>query len=112
VKQRKGQAQLALWREMSRNKKWKGEGVSSHVLKSGRKRLESSMGNKTLIVGATVRKMPEQRMSTVKDSCSTKDFPLEVAMLLDVLARIEARRQARLHSEGKEEVYAASEISS
>jgi hypothetical protein len=57
------------------------------------------MRDKTRIVGGTVRKMPEQRMSKVTASCSAKEFPLEVAMLIDVLARIEARRQAKLRSE-------------
>lgn len=70
------------------------------------------MRDKTPTVGGTVRKISEQRMSKMTASCSAQDFPLEVAMLLDVFARIEARRQARLRSEGKEEVYAASEISS
>ena len=32
----------------------------------------------------------------------SEDFPLEVVMLLDVLSRIEARRQMRLHGVRKE----------
>lgn len=60
------------------------------------------MENNTSTVGAMVRNGHEQSISTASASCSSKDFPVEVAMLIDVLARIEARRQARLRSEGKE----------
>ncbi len=35
------------------------------------------------------------------DLRSMEDLPLEVITLLDVLSRIEIRRQARLRSEGK-----------
>jgi hypothetical protein len=47
---------------------------------------------------AKVRKKFQQAAASSKNAPATEPLPLEIAQLLDVFARIEIRRQARLRT--------------
>ena len=53
-----------------------------------------------------------KKNSLVENTIPVEALPIEVVQLLDVFARIEVRRQAKLRESRKVEVYASSEIAS
>ena len=53
-----------------------------------------------------------KKNSSVENTVSVEALPIEVVQLLDVFARIEVRRQAKLRALRKVEVHASSEIAS
>ena len=59
-----------------------------------------------------MRKPKKALHTAMHKSGQPEVFPLEVEHLLDVLARIEARRQLKLHSEERKSVNATPEIPS
>jgi hypothetical protein len=54
---------------------------------------------------------PKRSRAVLRKSSQPEVFPPEIENLLDVLARIEARRQARLRALERKLVHATSEIS-
>ena len=59
------------------------------------------MGSKNTAVSVPLQSSTKKREFTVVSSHGEGNFPLEVLMLLDVLSRIEARRQVRLRAMGR-----------
>jgi hypothetical protein len=59
-----------------------------------------------------MRKLKKPLRITTSKSSQREVFPLEIEHLLDVLARIEARRQLKLRAEERKSVNATPEIPS
>ena len=53
-----------------------------------------------------------KKNSSVENTVPVEALPIEVVQLLDIFARIEVRRQAKLRVSRKVEVHASSEIAS
>ena len=53
-----------------------------------------------------------KKNSSVENSVPVEALPIEVVQLLDIFARIEVRRQAKLRESRKVEVHVSSEIAS